>query len=326
MSPISKCLVALSWLGPVLVSLAMPALAAEEECEGWLPDVRCERSGRWEGFRKPIVSPYLFEGPFVTTGVYAYHVYHEFPDRSVLGGGEANVVAVQLRAALTDRIALIATKDGRAWVDPGLAVLDEREGWFNLAAGVKAVLAESEDEAWIVSGILRFEADTGSRDVFQGHGDGVVLPSVAGAFGRGPWHVIGDLGMEIPIDADVQSTSIFYHLYVDYAFNRFSPFAQVTGQHWVSSGDGSIPVGFGGGFSLPLAPVQGLLGVGPFEGADVLNLGVDDVAGLDLVTLALGFHYELSDRVTLSVAYERPVSHHKGILEQRITSALVYEF
>ena len=326
MSP-SKWLVASLTLGLMLVSFATPALASGEECEGWFPDLRCERSGRWQGFRKPIVSPYLFEDPFVTTGVYAYHVYHEFPDRSVLGGGAANVVAVQLRAALTDRVALIATKDGRAWVDPGLSLLDDREGWFNLAAGVKAVLAESEDDGWIVSGILRFEADTGSRDVFQGHGDGVVLPSLAGAFGHGPWHVIGDLGMEIPIDGDVQSTSIFYHLYVDYAVSeRFSPFAQVTGQHWVSSGDGSIPVDFGGGFTLPLAPVQGLLGVGPFEGADVLNLGVDHVAGLDLVTLALGFHYELSDRVTFSVAYERPVSHHKGIHQQRITSALVYEF
>ena len=306
---------------------AFPASAADGDCDELFPDLNCERSGRWEGFHKPIVSPYLFEDPFITTGAYAYHVYHEFPDRSVLGGGEANVAALQLRVALTDRIAIIATKDGRAWVDPGLSVLDEREGWFNLAAGIKAVLAESEEDRWIVSGILRAELDTGSKDVFQGHGDGVVIPSLSAAWGPEPWHVVGDIGMEIPLDGDDQSASIFYHLYADYAVTeRISPFAQITGMHWVSSGNGSIPVDFGGGNTLPLAPVQALLGVGAFEGADVLNLGVDDVAGLDLITAAIGVHVTLSDRVTFSVAYERPISHHTGIHKQRVTSSLAYEF
>ncbi len=309
------------------VGAGSPAVAAEEECDQLFPDITCERSGRWEGFRKPIASPYLFEDPFITTGAYAYHVYHEFPDRSVLGGGHANVAALQLRIALTDRIALIATKDGRAWVDPGLSVLDDREGWFNLAAGIKGILAQSEEDRWIVSGILRVELDSGSKDVFQGHGDGVVIPSISAAWGIDRLHLMGDLGMEIPIDGHVQSTSIFYHLYADYAVTeRFSPFVQITGQHWVSSGDSSIPVDFGGGTTVPLAPVQGLLGIGSFEGTDVLNLGVSQVAGLDLITAALGFHFVLSDRVTLSVAYDRPISHHKGIHKQRVTSALVYEF
>jgi hypothetical protein len=305
----------------------LAAAAEAEDCEQWFPDLNCERSGRWEGFRKPIVSAFLFEDPFITTGAYLYHVYHEFPDRSVLGGGEANVAALQLRVALTDRIALIATKDGRAWVDPDLPVLAEREGWLNVAAGVKGILAESQEDRWIVSGVLRFELDSGSTDVFQGHGSGVVIPSISAAWGPGRFHVIGDLGMEIPIDGHEQSSSIFYHLYADYMVTeRFSPFAQITGQHWVSSGDGSIEVDFGGGNTLPLKPVQALLGVGSFEGADVLNLGVDNVAGLDLITAAIGFHYALMDRVTLSVAYERPISHHKGVHKQRITSALVYEF
>ena len=34
----------------------------------------------------------------------------------------------------------------------------------------------------------------------------------------------------------------------------------------------------------------------------------------------------LTDRVTLSAGYERPISHHKGIHKQRFTSALSYEF
>ena len=139
----SRCLAVLILLFSVLVLGAVPALGAEEECDQLFPDLTCERSGRWEGFHKPIVSPYLFEDPFVTTGVYAYHIYHEFPDRSVLGGGHANVAAVQLRVALTDRIALIATKDGRAWVEPGLDVLGDRDRLARaLVVEVDRLLAE----------------------------------------------------------------------------------------------------------------------------------------------------------------------------------------
>ena len=306
---------------------ATAASADDGGCDAWFPDIQCERSGRWEGFRKPIVSPYLFEDPFITTGTAIYYVRHEFPDSSALGGGEAQVAAAQLRVALTDRVALIATKDGRAWVDPGLSLLDDREGWMNLAGGLKVMLAGSEDEQWIVSGVLRYEAASGSRDVLQGHGSGVILPSISAAIGSGRWHFIGDVGMELPIDSDEQSTSIFYHLYLDYAVTeRFSPFVQLSGMHWVRDGDGSIPVDLNIGVTLRLRTVQAVLGTDPAEGADVLNIGSPGIDGEDLLTAAAGFHYALNDWATASFAYERPITSHEGLLDERFVAALVLEF
>lgn len=309
------------------LATAMPTAASAEPACTWLPDLRCGRSGRFDGFEKPIVQPYLFEDPFVVTGIYPYYAYHEFPDRSALQGGEAHVAAAQVRVALTDRVALLATKDGYVWKRPENPLLADTQGWLNLAVGVKVALAQDRAEGWIVSGILRVEAPTGSSDTFQGYGDGEVLPSLAAAFRAGPLNVIADLGARVPFDTDQQSTSLFYHLYADWPIaEHLQPFVQLSGITWVDSGDGDLPVRLRNGVELPLDTVQAVLGTGAFEGADVFNLGSRGVSGLDLFTWAVGTHVPLTEHVTLSVAYERPFSHHKGIFQQRVTTSVAIEF
>ncbi len=329
-----------SWLGwglATALGLAMGggvASASAQEggsCDGFLPDFTCDRSGRWEGFHRPIVSFPLFEDPFITTGIYPYYAFHEFPDRSALQGGEAHDVSVQARIALTDRLAFIATKDGYVWKRPDNPLLDDTEGTLNLAGGLKYALVQDEEAGYIVSGVLRVEFDTGSSDTFQGWGDGMVLPSVTGAWGSGPLHIMADIGAQIPFDGDDQSTSLFYHLYADYNVTpNFAPFVQLSGLTWISSGNGEIPVklkrGIVPGSELPLDLVQTVLGTGAFEGADLMNLGSRNVDGLDLWTWAIGAHIPLTDHITFSVGYERPFSHHKGIFKQRVTSGLTIEF
>lgn len=305
---------------------AAPA-ATEPACSGWFPDFKCDRSGRFEGFHKPIVQAFLFEDPFVTTGLAGYYVYHEFPDDSALGGGDVQVAALQARLALTDRLGIIATKDGRAWVHPELPLLDDREGWMNIAGGLKYALAQSREDNWIVSGILRFEFDSGSTDVLQGQGDGIVIPSISAAWGSGAFHVIGDVGGQIPVDGDDNSDQVFWHLYADYNVHRhFAPFVQVNGLHWVGSGEGTLPIDLNIGATLRLDTVQAVLGTGPFEGADVANLGSRGASGLDLVTVAAGAHFPITDHLTFSAAYERSVTGYEGIFEDRVTTAVVLEF
>ncbi len=302
-------------------------VSAAGACAGWFPDLRCERQGRFDGFHKPIVAFALFEDPFITTGIYPYYAWHEFPGRSAFQGGEIHDVSVQVRIALTDRLAFIATKDGYAWKRPDNPLLDDTQGWLNLSGGFKYAAFVDEERGIIVTPALRFEIPSGSKDTYQGHADGMVLPSVSGAWGRGALHLIAGLGMQIPFDRGQQSTSLFYHLYADYDLSRwFAPFAQLSGLTWVSSGDGSIPVRLKGGAELPLGTVQDVLGTGRFEGADLMNLGSQGVSGFDLWTWALGGHVPLTERLTFSVAYERPFSHRKGIFKQRVTTGLSIEY
>jgi hypothetical protein len=318
------------------VGAALPVRAADGEGDAagdcrWFPDIQCGRSGRWEGFHMPIVQFALFEDPFITTGLYPFFAYHEFPNSSAFQGGNAYDVSVQARVAVTDRLAIIATKDGYVWKRPGNPLLKDTEGWLNLAGGVKYAMLQNEEERYIVSGILRFEFPSGSSDTFQGWGDGAVIPSISGAYGIGDLQLIGDFGFQIPFHGGQQSTSLFYHLYVDYNVAPFfAPFFQLSGITWIGSGNGKIPVklkrGIVPGSQISLNAAQAALGTGPFEGADLFNLGSRDMGGRDLVTWALGFNIPIVENVTFSAAYERPLSHYKGIFKQRVTSAVVIEF
>ena len=306
---------------------ALPALAAEP-CDEWFPDFRCERSGRFEGFQMPIVAPYLFEDPFITTNAVPYFLWHDFPEQSGFDGGALYAAALQLRVALTDRVAIIATKDGFVWNRNGQPLLEDSQGFLNLAAGVKVALWQDRDAGRIVSGILRVEVPTGSSDQYQGYGSGMALPSLAGAFRTGPVRWIGDLGAQIPFDGRELSSSLFYHLYADLDVGTkwIRPFVQLSGLYWIESGNGKLPIRLKHGGTLDLDTVQTALGTGPFEGADVMNLGSEQVDNLDLLTAAVGVHVPVAEHVTFSVAYERPITEPKGIFQQRVTSALVIEF
>ena len=294
----------------------------------WFPDVRCGRSGRWDGFEMPIVQPYLFEDPFVTTNVVPYFLFHEFPNKSAMQGGEAYAAALQARVAITDRLAFIATKDGYMWSRPDNPLLSNQNGWMNIGAGLKYALIADEENRFILSGILRAEVATGSKDVYAG-GSGVqILPSLAAAwepFDR--FHLIGDLGGIIPTKGDQYSSQVFYHLYADYTVARhFQPFIQLSGIYYVESGAGRRGVDLQNGPTITLDQAQHALNTGHFEGVDVLNLGSKGVDNNNYITWAIGAHIPIVKHVTWSFAYERPLTSRKDITKQRVTTAINIEF
>jgi hypothetical protein len=314
----------------VAMSGATTTQAETDECPTFFPDLRCDRSGRYEGFVMPMSSPYLFEDPFITTNISIHGIWHDFPESSVFDGGDAWVMAVQARIAITDRLALIATKDGYVWLDSKNGILDDEEGFFDISAGLKYAIIDRPDDNFIVSGIARIDIPVGDDEVFSGNGDGVFIPSMSGAWGLGNFHVIADLGGRIPFDRDKESTSFFYHLHLDYAVLPFLvPFIELSGTHWTDSGDGSF------GVDTTLAPplnnvslstAQAVVGTGAFEGADIVNLGSANVAGHDLVTLAMGVRLPVIDHVSLGVAYELPITHRQDIFNQRVSMNLTLEF
>jgi hypothetical protein len=93
---------------------------------------------------------------------------------------------------------------------------------------------------------------------------------------------------------------------------RFTPFVQISGLYWVESGNGEFPVALKGNVDIPLGVAQAALGTGPFEGADVANLGSPGVDNLDLVTAAVGAHVRLADNLTWSTPTSGPTQSHKG--------------
>ena len=83
------------WVGVILLMAGFGVLApqaaraeAAEDCGPWklFPDFRCEgREARPEGAFNPVGMPYLFEDPYITTGLNFAYIYHRLPDKGSLG-------------------------------------------------------------------------------------------------------------------------------------------------------------------------------------------------------------------------------------------------
>jgi len=86
----------------------------------------------------PVSMPTVNEDPRVDTELRPMYMYTQISEDFVTNGGNYSVVAAQARFAITDRIGIIATKDGYIFLRPDDVVPDD-EGWANLAFGVKGV-------------------------------------------------------------------------------------------------------------------------------------------------------------------------------------------
>jgi hypothetical protein len=332
-------------LGLLLALAGVPrAEAAEGDCPTLLPDLHCARTARPEGSGLPMSMPYLFEDPYITSGLQFVGVWHDLPEDSLFRGGDVGVLALQARLAITDWLAFIATKDGYTILRPNVRVGDvapgapnarqrlikEDEGFMDITAGFKAKVLDWND--LVVTPALRYEIPLGDAEVFQGNGDGVLIPSASAGWHRDGWHLLASLGGQVPIDEDQNSTSIFYNLHVDHAFavkcgvlRYLTPFVELSGIHWVESGNGQKGVDTALG-RLPLSTAQAALGTGAFEGADVANLGSSGISGANLVTMAWGVRAPLEGGLNVGLAYERPLSNRRDIFEQRLTLMASWEF
>ena len=129
------------------------------------------------------------------------------------------------------------------------------------------------------------------------------------------------------MDGDAESTLLFYNLHVDRRVGeRLNPFVELNGYHYLDEGAGTNAIKLGGGARLPVSSVQAALGLSGFEGMDIVHLGSDNVEGNDVVTLAVGCRFALTERASLGVAYERPLTRRRDILKQRVSFNLMVGF
>jgi len=317
---------------------AAVAASAEPECPKWFPDFaenpECDRQVRPAGSVMPMSFPYLFEDPYITTGLNFVGIWHEFPGRSVFRGGQLGVLALQARLAITDRVAFIATKDGIGFLDSDQAVIDDEDGGiFNISAGFKVAAWqwEGENASAILTPSLRYEVPVGQRKVFQGHDDGILIPAATAAVAFGSWHGILGLGGQVPIDKDENSSYLFYNVHLDHAFpvdlgclEFVVPFLEVNGLHYTASGDGGRRVKTTLG-KLRIEDATAALGLTPFEGLDVVNLGSSRVSGNNIVTMAWGLRLPMTGGLSLGTSYERPITERKDLFKQRVTVMLTWE-
>lgn len=261
----------------------------------------------------PVSNPLFFEDPHITSDLRPLFLYHKIDDTFVTHGGFARVYAVQLRYAITERLGFIATKDGFMQLRP-TAVLPHKDGWNDLAAGLKYAIIDDKEKDLIVTPGFKLQIPTGSQRIYQGGNEAVGTGNGLGEWdvfvsaqkGWDKLHLTGNAGVRIPNNFYAQNMELHYSAQVDYA----------TCQYF-------IPYITASAFT-PLNNAHGLaLGR---EGYDVYNFGTSNGAGKTEAFGGVGFRSRVCKRVDLGFGYDRGLTHPQGLFDSRWTVDAIIRF
>jgi hypothetical protein len=245
----------------------------------------------------PVADPILFEDAIIRTEIRPVMGYQRIGDDFISHGGNLEVYGVQVRYAVTDRLAIVMDKGGydvfKGNVGPHLS------GWANLAGGVKYAVIDDKADAFVLTPGITFEVPTGEKEIYQGKGDGIWNFFVSTEKGFGDFHILANVGFLIPNDDQADSTMMHYHVQLDYyACRYFKPFIVMNGYTVLKAGN-----------NVPLTS----------EGYDLVNFGSSLADGSTQITLGGGFRTGLTKNVDFGMAYEKAVSSTKGLLDDRFT-------
>jgi len=249
--------------------------------------------GRHSRYVPPLSNPIFNESPYITTEAHAIYFHHTLPDDFVTGGGDVDLVALQLRLALTARLAFIATKDGYASFRFRAGPADER-GVANIAAGFKyALISDPETESLLTIG-ARYEIPINDLETdgieLQGDGDGFVNVFLTGARAFDKLGVQASVGANFALDPDEDTSILHYSVHLDYeVLPGLFPVVELNGFS-----------AFDNGNRFKVAPLSNL------DGVDVLNFGSDDRE--TTLTLAGGVRYRVCENLILGTGIEAPIT------------------
>jgi len=252
-------------------------------------------------FVHPVTAPYFHEDSFVTSDLRGWFVHHDFPKSSAIGGGDAQVAALQLRLALTDTIQLVAYKDGFITFDTPLV---DESGLNDIAAGLKWNFLQDWDNQFHAAVGAGYEIRAGNGKVLQNDDEFRLWASANKGFDK--LHLGGVVNVFFADDEDSglgNSDWLSWHLHADYwVCEWFSPILEINGYHTMDEG----------------------LEVLPFSGVDVANFGGGE--GEDVITAGLGGEFRIGENVALRGAYETPLTRNEDLFGWRWTFSVVYSF
>ncbi len=248
----------------------------------------------YDDFISPMTNPIYFEDPRNLSELRFIYAHHNVPVAA--GGGDVNFFAMQFRARLTDKLSLIATKDG--YMTESNAILDE--GWMGVNAGLKYNLYADPVAGVLYSTGFTYEIPMGSTGNFQNYGNGQFhFFTTHGRRIGSKAHFLTAVGTRIPTDDNLQNRMIYWSNHLDYRVTKkLYAFSEINWYNWLSSGNG---------------PLNGV------EGGDLFSLGSSNVTGNDIVTQGVGFKYKRKVNRELGFVYEFPLTERRDVLLDRVT-------
>lgn len=267
------------------------------------PSERC-----FDDFISPMINFVFFEDPRTLTELRPIFLSHNVP--SALGGGSIQLYAMQFRLALTERLSLIAVKDGYI-VDKTGGPLDTLldDGWAAVTVGLKYNLLRDVCRGTLASVGATYELPIGSRRALQDVGDGEFHLFATGGqrLLDGNAHVLSSVGLRLPVDNNVQTTSVHWSNHLDVRVtDRIYLLTEVAWWHWTDDAEAGIPLGV--------------------AGQDLFNLPASNVDGNDLVTQNVGLKFKPSHNVEAGIAYEFPLTAFKDVIDNRFQAEMIFRY
>ncbi|MCK5192279.1 MAG: hypothetical protein KAQ71_00625 [Desulfobulbaceae bacterium] len=286
-------------------------------------------AGDFDRFHMPISNPIYHGDARNVTMVRPIILRQEIPDKIKINlagtktkldaGGEINGVALQFSYAFNDRLSLVAVKDGYVdcKLDHNTNLIPDHNGLVDIAAGMQYSFIYQPENDFIMTGRLVFEFPSGDDEAYQGNGDGTFAPSILFLKGWNNLQFSGTIGAIIPIDDDEENTMLYDSWHLSYiGADWFRPLVEINHFHVLSSGNRDLSAWDGTGDDHH----DLVAGVARFNPCDIINLGGehnDDFP--NLVTMALGARFRVTDWLDLGASYEFPLTDkEETLLKKRV--------
>ncbi|MBI1323583.1 hypothetical protein GC170_10415 [bacterium] len=259
----------------------------------------------FDGFTGPLSNPVQFKDPRSLTEARLIFMQNwTRPSTPVIGQSSMQVYALQLRLALTERLQIFADKDGIVRLSPKGTT--STTGLANIAAGAKYVFLRNVETQTLGSLAVQYEAPTGYANIFQNQGSGLL--GIWGIFGQefgDGWHGILQIGQNLRMNK-IDSGYFMTSAHIDKRFGKFTPFYEANWFYYNQTGT-----------FLPTLNT---------EGGGLLNVGAGKVMGLNYVTNAIGFKYDLTPNAELGVGYEFQLSDRAMLLGNMVHAQLILRY
>ena len=267
----------------------------------------------FDDFISPMSNLVFFEDPRTLTEFRPIYINHSVPSvigNGVTAGGDIQLYAAQFRIALTEKLSLIAVKDGFI-IDDTSGALDTllADGWADVSAGFKYNVIRDPHKGRLASVGATYELPIGSTRALQDIGDGEFHFFATGGqrLMDGDAHILSSIGYRLPLDGAVQSSAIHWSNHFDVRLTeKLYLFTEVVWSHWTDDAAAGAPLGVGG--------------------QDLFNLSVNNIAGNDLVTQNVGMRWKPCGNCETGIAYELPVTTFKDVLDNRLTVDLIFRY
>lgn len=230
-------------------------------------------------------------------------------------GGEVQGAALQFSYAFNERFSLVAVKDGYLNCEPD-ETLSDHSGYADIAAGLQYSVVHDPGRDFILTARLVYESTSGDDDIYQRNGDGNVAPALLFLKGWDKLQFSGTVGLVLPIDRDEENTMLYDSWHLSYtAADWFRPLVELNHFHVLSAGERDL-----NDFNDSGDPDDLVAAIATFNPCDVINLGGENNNdNRDMVTMALGARFRLTDWLDFGAVYEFPLTDsEETLLDKRI--------